>query len=291
MLFPFSFIPWVNSHFHVSLYVVYHLKKAYNTAAMKNFDLYFPEMNYSFPMIFVKGTGDTTYLFGENMTVNIRIRDFFISKYLITQQLWESVMKCNPSAVKASNRPVETVSYNDITSEMGFLKNLNELDEIKKDIPTGLTLRLPTETEWEYAARGGIHWKDKFHFSGSNDINTVGWYENNAGKIMDPSLLRKLKNTEKGTETHEVGQKAPNQLGIFDMSGNVWEWCQDYFQNDVDKMPLDGTPCQVESPERVLRGGCHHNWAIHCTVYKRYEIAPHAADGCIGFRIAASINF
>jgi len=239
-------------------------------------------------MVFVKGTGDTTYLFGDELKLNIHINDFFISKYLVTQRLWDYIMGSNPAAVKGSNRPAETVSYNDITFGNGFLDKLNELDEIKKKMPAALSLRLPTETEWEYAARGGIHWKDGFHFSGSNDINKVGWYEKNAGKITDSSILQYLKNTQKGTETHEVGQKAPNQLGIFDMSGNVWEWCQDYFQRDAYKIPVDGTPCRIESPERVLRGGCHHNWAIHCTVYKRYEIASDFADGCIGFRIAAS---
>ncbi len=255
---------------------------------MTHFDIFFPEINYHFPMVFVKGTGDTTYLWGDDLKLNIHINDFFISKYLVTQRLWEYVMKDNHNAVKESNRPVDKVSYNDITSETGFLEKLNRLNEIKDTIPAGLSFRLPSETEWEYAARGGKHWKDNFHFSGSNDLNTVGWYENNAGKITDPFILHQLKNTEKGTETHEVGQKAPNQLGIFDMSGNVWEWCQDYFQPDAYQIPLDGTSCQVESPERVLRGGCHHNWAIHCTVYKRYQITPEFADGCIGLRIAAS---
>jgi sulfatase modifying factor 1 len=258
---------------------------------MSGFDIYFPGIDYSFPMVFVKGTADNTYLFGDDLKLNIRISDFFISKYLVTQRLWEYIMGSNRSAVKESNRPVETVSYNDITQGSGFLKKLNELGEIKKSIPAALSFRLPTETEWEYAARGGVHWKDGFHFSGSNDIDSVAWYENNAGKITDPIILRQLKNTEKGTQTHEVAQKAPNQLGIFDMSGNVWEWCQDYFQNDAYKIPLHGKPCQIESPEKVLRGGCHHNRAIHCTVYKRYAIVPDAADGCIGFRIAASINF
>ncbi|MFI5238141.1 MAG: formylglycine-generating enzyme family protein, partial [Ignavibacteriales bacterium] len=172
---------------------------------MTNFDICFSEINYSFPMVLVKGTEDSTYLFGDDQKLNIRINDFFISKYLVTQQLWEYVMKSNPAACKGSNRPVETVSYNDISSDGGFLKKLNALGEIKETIPAVLSFRLPSETEWEYAARGGIHWKDGFHFSGSNDINSIGWYENNAGKITDPVILRQLKNTQKGTETHDVG--------------------------------------------------------------------------------------
>jgi sulfatase modifying factor 1 len=207
---------------------------------MSSFDIYFPEIDYRYPMVLVKGTGDTPYLFGNDLRLNIHIKDFFISKYLVTQRLWEYVMGNNAAAVKGSDRPIETVSYNDITAENGFLLKLNVFGEIKETIPAGLSFRLPTETEWEYAARGGVHWKDGFHFSGSNDINTVGWYENNAGKITDPILLQQLKNTEKGTETHEVAQKAPNQLGIFDMSGNVWEWCHDDFSTDAYKIPLNG---------------------------------------------------
>jgi formylglycine-generating enzyme len=257
---------------------------------MSGFDIYFPEIEYHFPMVFVKGTAGSTYLFGNDLKLNIGISDFLMSKYLVTQRLWEYVMGSNPSTFKGSNRPIETISYNDITDPGGFLRKLNELGEIKPSIPARLCFRLPTETEWEYAARGGIYWKDGFSFSGSNDINSVGWYENNGGKITDPTILRQLKNTEKGTETHEVGQKAPNQLGIFDMSGNVWEWCQDYFQDDAYKIPLDGKPCPLQCPERVLRGGCHHNWAMHCTVYKRYAITPESADECIGFRIVGSNN-
>jgi formylglycine-generating enzyme required for sulfatase activity len=85
--------------------------------------------------------------------------------------------------------------------------------------------------------------------------------------------------------THEVATKAPNQLGIYDMSGNVWEWCQDACVDDIDQVPADGTPWLGASPERRLRGGCHTNWDLHCTVSWRYGIEPGAHDGCIGFRL------
>lgn len=256
---------------------------------MTDFIIYFPEINYSFPMVFVKGTGNATYLFGDDKKLNIRINDFFVSRYQVTQQLWKYIMGNNPAYFKGDKRPVEHVSFNDITFNNGFLNKLNASNGNTFKLDNNLFFRLPSETEWEYVARGGTHWKDDFHFSGSNDLNEVGWYEQNSGPITDITVLHQLKNSKKQTETHEVGQKAPNQLGIFDMNGNVWEWCQDYFQRDINKIPTNGSACLTESPDRVLRGGCHHNGAIHCTVYKRYEIIPEAADECIGFRIAASI--
>lgn len=251
---------------------------------MRNFDIEIPEKNFRFPMAFVDGTGETPFLFGVNQKINIYIENFFISKFLITQQMWEYIMGNNPSYFVGQDRPVENVSFNDITQINGFLQKLN----LEFGDKYNLIFRLPTETEWEYVARGGSDWKDDFLFSGSNDINEVAWYEMNSGKYTDPAIITKLKNHEKGTETHIVGQKLGNQIGIFDMCGNLWEWCQDYFQRDIRLIPTDGTPCTQESEDRVLRGGCHHNGAIHCTVSKRYEILPEAKDECIGFRIAAS---
>jgi formylglycine-generating enzyme required for sulfatase activity len=237
---------------------------------MTGFEINFPLINYSFPMIFVEGTGNSTYLFGEKDKLNVGIRNFYVSKYPVTQMFWEHIMGNNPSHFKEPNRPVECVSFDDITVEDGFINKLNSSYGHKYLLQDKVKFRLLSETEWEYAARGGVNWKDDFLFSGSNDVSKVAWQ----------SEIRP------GTQTHPVGEKLPNQLGIHDMSGNVWEWCQDYFQRDINMIPKDGTPCLIESKERVLRGGCHHNWAIHCTVSKRYEIAPDAKDECIGFRIA-----
>ncbi len=253
---------------------------------MTNFDINFSESDDRFPLVFVKGTGDTTYLFGDREKSGIHVNDFFISSFQITQQFWESIMGDRPSHFPGKERPVEHVSFNDVTKENGFLDKLNAAVGNKYK----LSFRLPSETEWEYAARGGIHWKDDFEFCGSNDINDVGWYDQNSGKYHDVEILSNLKNQLKGTTTHNVGEKDPNQVGIFDMSGNIWEWCEDYFQRDINKIPKDGSPYLAAGRNRVLRGGCHHNGAIHCTVSKRYEISPDARDECIGFRIAASAN-
>lgn len=252
---------------------------------MADFDIWFSAIGYRFPMIFVKGTGNSTFLFGNKAGVNIK--DFFISRYLVTQKLWEYITGHDPAKCKGANRPAEEVSFNDIMDPGGFMDKLNAANGNKYKLEEHRVFRLPSETEWEYAARGGIHWKDGFIYSGSNDINEVAWYGQNSGPYSDPDIESKGRN-QHGTETHDVGLKLPNQLGVFDMCGNVWEWCADYFQRDIYKIPADGTPYTNKTDNRVLRGGCHHNWAIHCTVLKRYEIGPQFKDGCIGFRIVAT---
>ena len=246
---------------------------------MDNIDLKFEKINYVFPLVFVKGTDGGKFIFGEGNTVReISIEDFFISRFTVTQQLFEHIMGLNPSNKKGNNIPVECVSFDDLVMKNGFLEKINS-DFVKEEIArqfrnvSSLQFRLPSETEWEYAAKGGIHWKDRFIYSGSNKIDEVAWYKDNS---LD--------------ESEPVGQKKPNQLGIYDMSGNIWEWCEDYYHVDTKKIPKDGSPCLEKSDERVLRGGCFHNWAIHCTSTKRYQINPDYKDPCIGFRIVLSFT-
>ena len=179
----------------------------------------------------------------------------------------------NRSNVKGIDHPVQNVSWYDITNNGGFLDVINEQGVLKKisdQLPPGkkFRFRLPSETEWEYAARGGPHWKDGFSHSGSNDVNQVAWFRDNSFDLM-----------------RAVGLKAPNQLGIYDMSGNQWEWCQDLFVRDTRLIPTNGLPYEKSGTDRVLRGGCFHNYSIHCTVNKRYEIGPEFGDGCISFRL------
>jgi formylglycine-generating enzyme len=244
---------------------------------MENIELKFEEINYIFPLVFVKGTNDKPFLFGTgNDQQEITIKDFFISRYTVTQILYEHIMGENPANKKGNNIPVECVSYNDIVMEKGFLEKINSGSGNKKisGQPGGISslqFRLPSEAEWEYAAKGGIHRADDFIYSGSNDIDEVAWYKDNC---LDESM--------------PVGLKKPNQLGIYDMSGNIWEWCQDYYHPDTGKIPKDGSPCREKSAERVLRGGCFHNWAVHCTAAKRYQIMPEFKDPCISFRLVVS---
>jgi len=232
-----------------------------------------------FELAFVRGTHGKPYSFGERAHSRpVEIQDFFIGTVPVTQALWtHAVGTDNPSAHQGANLPLENVSWDEITRDGGFLYRIND-SVIHESVLTKLPgrsgmFRLPSETEWEYAARGGPHWRDDLRFSGSDDIDAVAWYDRRHGDHTQP-----------------VGQKAPNQLGIYDMSGNVWEWCQDVFTRDVTRIEQNGMPFVGPGEERVLRGGCFHNWAMHCTVSKRYEIAHDYHDGCIGFRLVFSVD-
>jgi sulfatase modifying factor 1 len=246
----------------------------------------------------VAGTAGKPYLFGaEPNRRPIEISDFHIMSTPATQALWTHVMGSNPAERHEPDHPVTNVSWDHITGAGGFLERINS-SRILADVAgcdKGLRLRLPSETEWEYAARGGPHWRDSFSFSGSNNIDEVAWYGPRFSKarrlvcwVLGWPLGWRLTGRfprRKPTRTHDVATKAPNQLGLYDMCGNVWEWCQDTCATDIEAVPRDGTPHLGPGMERRLRGGCHHNWDIHCTVWFRYGIAPEAHDGCIGFRL------
>jgi sulfatase modifying factor 1 len=235
------------------------------------------EVEHAIEFVEVRGTNGQPYRFGEvDPGRMIDLPDFYIGAVTVTQAFWRHVMgaESNPAGRRGGLWPVENVSWESITAPGGFLSRLNAspvLDYTAQQLSGNIAFRLPSETEWEYAARGGPHWHDGFRFSGSNDIESVAWYQDNSGDL-----------------THAVAEKGANQLGIYDMSGNIWEWCQDAFTRDIGAIPSDGKPFEGASAERVLRGGCYHNWAIHCTVSKRYEIASDYRDGCIGFRLVLS---
>ncbi len=167
---------------------------------------------------------------------NSNISDFYIGKYPVTQSQWTSVMESNPSHFRGDNLPVETVSWDDAYS---FIKKINQM--------TGKKYRLPNLIEWEYAAKGGLK-SQGYKYSGSNNINEVAWYG------VDSTQL--------------VGQKKPNELGIYDMTGNVWEWCG----------KISGSQC-------IICGGAWNNKNIN-GVCSSLHIAYCNRDKDTGFRLA-----
>jgi formylglycine-generating enzyme required for sulfatase activity len=252
-------------------------------------------------LVHVPGTNGKPFMFGREPNRRpIEVPDFYISTTPVTQALWMHVMGSNPAADPNMLRPVENITWDQGNSFADRLNSSEIRAKVLDDQPQ-MVFRLPSETEWEYAARGGPRWTDNFTYSGSNDVRKVAWYGPHWTKAHD--LIAGLLGPRRGwhilgrprfkrpTGTHDVATKAPNQLGIYDMSGNVWEWCQDICIDDLNAVPADGSPYLGQGEERRLRGGCHHNWNLHCTVSWRYGIDPDAHDGCIGLRLVLGKEF
>jgi formylglycine-generating enzyme required for sulfatase activity len=219
-------------------------------------------------MIFVEGgsfdmgcTGEqASYCFDSEKPMHrVNIEDFFIGKFEVTQNQWREIMGSNPSSFKnCEDCPVENVSWNDIQQ---FILKLNQL--------TGKNYRLPSEAEWEFAARGGNK-SNGYVYSGSNNIDEVAWHSNNSAK-----------------RTHPVGVKIPNELGLYDMSGNVLEWCRDWYQK-YEGSERTNPQGPLSGSLRLLRGG---NWFMiprTCRTSYRNSGKPTTCDSGIGFRLALS---
>ena len=193
----------------------------------------------------------------ENATPihDVTLSDYYIGENEVTQELWQVVMGYNPSYHKGSKRPVDNVSWQDCQT---FIKKLNEL--------TGHVFRLPTEAEWEFAAKGGI-WSEDFIYSGSNDIDNVAWYGGNSYYSGD-------------YETKNVGTKAPNELGIYDMTGNVEEYCQDWYGEYSGSHQINPTG-PVTGSKHIQRGGSFASREFACTTTFRHDdyIGPFYYDG------------
>ena len=194
----------------------------------------------------------------EKPTHRVSLSSFYIGKYEVTQALWKAVMGSNPSRFEGDNLPVENVSWNDCQT---FLRKLNAM--------TGKNFRLPTEAEWEFSARGG-NLSRGYQYSGSKKIDDVAWYRNNSG-----------------SKTHNVGTKAPNELGIYDMSGNVWEWCQDW-KGSYSSSAQTNPKGPISGSFRVYRGGSWDFGARNCRVAFRIDGAPDFRIFNLGFRLALS---
>ena len=216
-----------------------------------------PELADLSEMIFVEG-GNFIISSVDEEKREVNVDSFYIGKFPVTQLLYEKVMGQNPSYFKSDRRPVENVSWNDI--QLFFKKLEKEQAQIFK---------LPTEVEWEYAANGGIYWKDNFTYSGGSIIKELGWYKYNSHE-----------------ETKSVGLKLENQLGLFDMTGNIWEWCNDrYDENYYKKSPIQ-KPTVVDSVwHYVTRGGSWGLSAVNSRVSRRRNYVPTHCSKFLGFRL------
>lgn len=218
----------------------------------------------SFTMVAVKGgtftMGATAEQTGaesdESPTHSVTLSDFYIGETEVTQELWNAVMGSNPSSFTGNMQlPVEEVSWNDCQT---FITKLNEL--------TGETFALPTEAQWEYAARGGNASKG-YLYSGSNYIGDVAWYNGSS------------------STTHPVKSKSPNELGLYDMSGNVWEWCADWYGSYSASSQTNPVGPGTGS-NRVLRGGSWNIRATYSRVANRNSYTPTSKYYDYGLRLA-----
>ena len=195
----------------------------------------------------------------EKPVHEVKVRDYYMGETVVTQELWKTIMGTNPSQFRGDDLPVDSVSWEDAQT---FIEKLNSL--------FGCKFRLPSEAEWEYAARGGNMCKG-YRYSGSNNIDEVAWYDNNSGY-----------------GTHPVKMRLPNELDLYDMSGNVWEWCQDRYGKYSDS-----TQTSPQEPlldiYKVIRGGSWSRDARDCRVsYRSYDM-PTLRNYNLGFRLVMEL--
>ncbi|MCL2131340.1 MAG: SUMF1/EgtB/PvdO family nonheme iron enzyme [Lentimicrobiaceae bacterium] len=233
-------------------------KTANCAVTVRNLYIEDPEMVFVEGGIFTMGcTFDECWDDGRELpTHQVTLSSFKIAKCLVTQKQWISIMGKNPSQFKGDDLPVEMVSWEDVQT---FIQKLN--------IITGKHYRLPTEAEWEYAARGGNKSRG-YKYSGGSDLNTVAWYWGNSGN-----------------QTHPVGTKMANELEIYDMTGNVWEWCQDRY-GSYNNSPVTNPQGPNYGINRVLRGGCWHSATTFCRISDRTGAIPSYRGNNSGFRLA-----
>ena len=204
---------------------------------------------------FIMGGDDSS---DQMPTHSVTLSSYYICKYEVTQALWRAVMGSNPSNFKGNNLPVENVSWYDCQT---FIKRLNSY--------TGRDFRLPTEAEWEFAARGG-NYSRHYKYSGSNNLDDVAWYIDNSNK-----------------RPHPVGTKQPNELGLYDMSGNVGEWCSDW--DGSYSFYSQTNPTGPNSGSfRVHRGGFWRYNARYCRTPERNSKTPDYCVNYLGLRLVLS---
>ena len=218
----------------------------------------------TFMMGATEDQGNTNIVENEYPVHQVTLSSFSIGQTEVTQELWQAVMGSNPSSYNGGSygtnlkRPVENVSWDDCQE---FIAKLNEI--------TGENFRLPTEAEWEFAARGGNK-SQGYKYAGSNTLDDVAWYISNSNE-----------------QTHSVATKVPNELGLYDMNGNVWEWCQDWFdENYYDISPSTNPQGPSIGTYRVLRGESFFSPAWQFHISYRGATAPNICQFDHGLRLA-----
>lgn len=201
---------------------------------------------------------------GENNEYPIHISSFYMNRYEVSQDEWYVIMGKNPSNQHRRNYPVDQINWYDACR---FTEKLSQL--------CGLPFRLPLEAEWEYAARGGLKTKN-YIYAGSNAVAEVAWY--------------KKKYTDNTYVSEETGRKKPNELGLYDMSGNIYEWCLDWYDK---KVPFTGNTdpnLTGDDLHKVLRGGSYYTIEKYCKITNRYGVNPQRWDVDYGLRLVISFE-
>ncbi|MBK8501033.1 MAG: formylglycine-generating enzyme family protein [Saprospiraceae bacterium] len=203
----------------------------------------------------------------------VRVSSYYVGKYPVTQELWQAVMGSNPSGFIGGNRPVETVSWED---SQRFIEALNR-HQWQSSFNLAGVFRLPSESQWEYAARGG-RYSQGYRYTGSDRLSQVGWNKDNS------------------EETREVGLLLPNELGLYDMSGNVWEWCEDwyageYYERYTQRDYVENPAGPQDGDDRVLRGGSCFGDAEDCRLANRDGFTPDDRLDDTGFRLVFALSW
>lgn len=209
----------------------------------------------------------------------VDVSDFYICQYPVTQKLWEKMMRSNPSRFEGDNRPVENVNWfdsidfcNRYSIECGLAPCYSVCGDHVDLLNSGKGgFRLPTEKEWEFAARGG-HECRGYVYAGSDDVDDVAWCD-----------------SDSDDGPHPIGEKCPNELGLFDMSGNVWEWCWDRAGDDYFCTSEDKKLIKHGEVYRIIRGGSWSEEPYRCRVSSRGCDAPDLKCDFIGLRVVLSL--
>ncbi|NJL91713.1 MAG: SUMF1/EgtB/PvdO family nonheme iron enzyme, partial [Coleofasciculaceae cyanobacterium SM2_1_6] len=205
--------------------------------------------------------GDENFNYAQPVH-QVNIRPFYLGKYPVTQEQYQAVIGTNPSRFKGAKRPVENVSWHNAVE---FCQKIS--------LKTGKNYRLPSEAEWEFACRAGT--QTKYYFGDDEtQLGNYAWYGDNSSR-----------------ETHPVGQKKKNQFGLYDMHGNVWEYCSDHWHENYNGAPTDGSSWETgKDNRRVLRGGYWYSNAVYCRSSYREKALAGNSFSPLGFRMALDIT-